>query len=61
MGVPASAIVFLSSNGWDAWAAAAFGMRAVWCNRTGQKPERLPGQPEREISSLAALPDLLGL
>jgi 2-haloacid dehalogenase len=36
-------------------------MRVVWCNRYGQTPERLPGKPDREITSLAALPDLLGL
>jgi 2-haloacid dehalogenase len=61
LAVPAQQIAFVSSNGWDAWAAAAFGMRAVWCNRSGQPRERLPGAPEREIRSLAALPPLLGL
>jgi len=61
LGVPADAIAFLSSNGWDAFAAAAFGMRAIWCNRYDQPKERLPGAPEREIRSLAELPALLGL
>jgi 2-haloacid dehalogenase len=61
LGVPAGEIAFLSSNGWDAWAASAFGMRAIWCNRYGQPRERLPGAPEREIRSLAELPELLGL
>lgn len=51
-------IVFLSSNGWDAWAASAFGMRVVWCNRYGQHPERLPGQPDYQVRSLADLPFL---
>jgi 2-haloacid dehalogenase len=55
----ANAIVFLSSNAWDAHAAAAFGMRVVWCNRYGQKRERLPGRPDREIRSLAELPPLV--
>jgi 2-haloacid dehalogenase len=59
-GVAAGAILFLSSNGWDAYAASAFGMRAVWCNRYGQRRENLPGQPEREIRTLAELPALLG-
>jgi 2-haloacid dehalogenase len=49
LGVPAAAISFQSSNAWDAWAASAFGMRVVWCNRYGQRPERLPGKPDREI------------
>jgi len=59
-GVKPAEIVFLSSNGWDAWAASAFGMRVVWCNRTAQPPERLPGRPDHEIRSLAELPPLLG-
>jgi 2-haloacid dehalogenase len=61
LSLPAAAISFQSSNGWDAHAAADFGMQVVWCNRYGQKPERLPGQPAREITSLAALPACLGL
>jgi 2-haloacid dehalogenase len=59
LGLAANAIVFLSSNAWDAHAAAAFGMRVVWCNRYGQKRERLPGRPDREIRSLAELPPLI--
>ncbi|HEY1261576.1 MAG TPA: haloacid dehalogenase type II [Stellaceae bacterium] len=53
-------IAFVSSNGWDGWAAAAFGLRAIWCNRQGQPHERLPGAPAAEIRSLAELPPLLG-
>ena len=60
LGVPARAISFQSSNGWDAWAASAFGMRVVWCNRYGQRPERLPGAPDAMLTSLAPLPELLG-
>ena len=55
LGIPASAISFQSSNAWDAYAASAFGMKVVWCNRYGQMPERLPDSPDREIKSLAAL------
>jgi 2-haloacid dehalogenase len=61
LGVPAAAIAFQSSNGWDAHAASAFGMRVIWCNRSGQKRERLPGAPDREVRSLAELPALLGI
>src|SRR5262245_6456864 len=60
LGMPASAIAFQSSNAWDAHAASAFGMRVVWCNRYAQRPERLPGSPDREVRSLAELPDLVG-
>jgi 2-haloacid dehalogenase len=60
LGVPVKAIAYQSSNAWDAYAASAFGMQVVWCNRYGQPRERLPGAPDREITSLAALPDLIG-
>jgi 2-haloacid dehalogenase len=60
LGIPASAISFQSSNAWDAYAASAFGMQVVWCNRYGQRRERLPGAPDREIKSLARLPALVG-
>jgi 2-haloacid dehalogenase len=59
LGIPASAISFQSSNAWDAYAASAFGMQVVWCNRYGQHRERLPGSPDREIKSLAELPALV--
>jgi len=61
LGVPASAIAFQSSNAWDAYAAKAFGMQVVWCNRYGQRPERLPGTPDREIKTLSELPALVGV
>lgn len=54
-------ISFQSSNAWDAYAASAFGMRVVWCNRYDQRRERLPGLPDREVRSLAELPALLGV
>ncbi|HJU15927.1 MAG TPA: haloacid dehalogenase type II [Stellaceae bacterium] len=59
LGVAAQAIAFQSANAWDAYAASAFGMRVVWCNRYGQQPERLPGKPDFVVSSLAELPALL--
>jgi 2-haloacid dehalogenase len=40
LGVPATAIAFQSSNAWDAYAASAFGMRVVWCNRPMGVPSR---------------------
>jgi 2-haloacid dehalogenase len=61
LGLPASAVAFQSSNAWDAYAAKAFGMQVVWCNRYGQRRERLPGTPDREITTLAELPALLGI
>ena len=59
LALPARAIAFQSSNAWDAHAASDFGMRVVWCNRYGQRRERLPGKPDFEIRTLAELPALL--
>jgi 2-haloacid dehalogenase len=61
LGVSAAAIAFQSSNAWDIHAASAFGLHTVWCNRTKQRRERLPGAPDREIATLAELPGLLGV
>ncbi len=60
LGIERAAISFQSSNAWDAHAASDFGMRVVWCNRYGQRRERLPGAPDREIRTLAELPALVG-
>ncbi len=59
--VPVERIAFMSSNAWDAAAAADFGMTVVWVNRFGQPPERLPGTPVAELKSLESLPEILGL
>jgi 2-haloacid dehalogenase len=60
LGVPAGRICFMSSNGWDARGAAAYGFRVVWVNRFGQLPNRLPEDPVAVVASLDALPGLLG-
>lgn len=59
LALTAEQVSFQSSNAWDAYAASAFGMRVVWCNRYGQQPERLPGRPDHVITSLAELPVLI--
>jgi len=59
-GVPAGAVCFLSSNGWDVAGAAHFGFRAVWINRFGMTAESLPGKPVDVIARLDELPALLG-
>ena len=53
------AICFLSSNGWDAFSAKAFGFQVVWCNRFGQAAERIPSPPDGEIADLSALPGIV--
>jgi len=59
LGLRADEVSFQSSNAWDAYGASHFGLRAVWCNRYGHRPERLPGAPDREVRSLSELPELL--
>jgi 2-haloacid dehalogenase len=53
------AMLVLSSNGWDAYSAKAFGFRVLWCNRFGQAPERIPETPDAQIATLAELPDFV--
>ncbi len=59
LGVTPEEISFQSSNAWDVYAASAFGMRTVWCNRNRQNHERLPGRPDREVSDLGGLLELV--
>ena len=59
LNVAADRICFLSSNGWDAYAAKAFGFRVLWCNRFGQAPEQIPETPDAQIATLAELPDVV--
>jgi 2-haloacid dehalogenase len=57
--VAAENICFLSSNGWDAYSAKAFGFRVLWCNRSRQAAERIPETPDGEIKTLADLPGIV--
>ena len=55
----APAICFVSSNPWDAQAAAQFGFQAVRVDRFGLKDDRIPGKPSRLIKELSGLAGLL--
>ncbi|GAC1658540.1 MAG: hypothetical protein NVS4B13_01700 [Candidatus Elarobacter sp.] len=48
-------IVFVSSNGWDAWGATDFGFRVAWCNRAGNATETLLPAPATTLSGLHEL------
>jgi 2-haloacid dehalogenase len=61
LGVPKDKIGFVSSNGWDAFGAKAFGFKVVWCNRGGQPKERIPAEPDAEVKDLSGLAPLLGI
>jgi len=45
-------IGFVSSNGWDATGAAAFGFRVAWCNRGETPKETLAPPPAHVVRSL---------
>jgi 2-haloacid dehalogenase len=56
LGVPAGELLFVSSNGWDAAGAKAFGYQVAWCNRTGVPEEELGVRPDLVIDSLDTIP-----
>jgi len=58
-GCAKSHVLFVSSNGWDASAAAAYGFTAVWVNRAGDPLDRLPGQPAHILRDLTEIPELV--
>lgn len=61
LGLAPDEISFQSANAWDAAGAASYGFRVVWCNRFGQKPERLMPAPDVEAADLNAVLELPGL
>ncbi|HEX6017875.1 MAG TPA: haloacid dehalogenase type II [Burkholderiaceae bacterium] len=52
LGLPASEIVFVSSNGWDAIGATWYGYTTLWVNRARQPLDPLDTAPTRIGSSL---------
>ncbi len=59
--VDAGAVMFMSSNAWDAVGARAFGFNVTWINRFAQRRERLGHAPDHEVEDLSALPGILGI
>ena len=51
--------LFVSSNGWDAIGAKAFGFASFWINRTGAPVDRHGPAPDRVLTTLGDLPPLL--
>jgi len=56
LGVPADALLFVSSNAWDVAGAKAVGYQVAWCNRTGAPAEELGVRADVEVSRLTDLP-----
>lgn len=51
-------VLFVSSNGWDAAAAAGYGFTTVWVNRASEPVDRLPARPHHQLSDLSRIPEL---
>ncbi len=51
-------VLFVSSNGWDAAGASAYGFTTLWVNRAGDPMDRLPGTPTHVLSDLTTVPEL---
>lgn len=60
-GCSPEAVLFVSSNGWDAAAAAGYGFRTAWVNRAGEPVDRLPWTPDHILSDLTGIPELAGV
>jgi 2-haloacid dehalogenase len=55
LGVPPSAIAFVSSNYWDAAGAARVGFRTFWVNRAQSAEDDLGAHPDAILASLGPL------
>ncbi|MBV7408613.1 haloacid dehalogenase type II [Maritimibacter sp. DP1N21-5] len=55
---PRDAVLFVSSNGWDASGAAGFGFFTAWVNRAGEPMDRLGHPPHEMITDLTSIPDI---
>ncbi|MBC56488.1 MAG: haloacid dehalogenase type II [Confluentimicrobium sp.] len=53
-------VLFISSNGWDAAAAAGYGFTTAWVNRADEPVDRLPWVPAHTLSDLTPIPELAG-
>ena len=60
LGLAPGEVLFVSSNGWDACSAAAYGFVTAWVNREAAPLDRLHGRPAHVLRDLAGLPRLLG-
>lgn len=57
-GLPAAKIGFVSSNGWDALAAAWYGYQTLWVNRYGLPFEEIGPRPLHTGTNLRAVLDM---
>ena len=46
-------VTFFSSNNWDISGAGAFGFKTIWVNRAGAAWDKLPGFPDKIVTTIA--------
>ncbi|AUC52769.1 haloacid dehalogenase, type II [Sagittula sp. P11] len=56
-GVAPGEVLFVSSNGWDAAGAAAYGFETVWVNRGDLPMDRLMASPDHVMKDLTTIPE----
>jgi 2-haloacid dehalogenase len=54
-------VLFVSSNGWDAAAAAGYGFATAWVNRADEPVDRLPWTPRHQLRDLTGIPEIAGV
>lgn len=52
-------VLFVSSNGWDAAGASAYGFETAWVNRAGLPMDRLQAAPAHVLTDLSTIPELV--
>src|SRR5215469_12324593 len=57
--LPASEILFVSSNWWDGSGAKAYGYKVCWCNRSTAETAFLEGIPDVTVTRLDGIADCL--
>lgn len=57
LGVQPDEVLFVSSNGWDAASAAAYGFTTAWVNRAREPVDRLPARPHHVLDDLMQIPE----
>ncbi len=56
LGIPAGALLFVSSNAWDVAGVKAAGYQVAWCNRAGAPEEELGLEADVVVRDLSRLP-----
>jgi len=55
---PKDQVLFVTSNGWDAAGAAAFGFQTAWVNRASDPVDKMPSVPNHILENLSQIPSI---